>query len=114
MLAPTPRILALSPPAAVRAPRISVAKRIVGAQPGTSDCAGTEKENATCQFDDDYKSGEGTTPNVEGDEDDFSQLTPDELIKKFKGTDDKEFGHWTLPNINEPAVTTDTHELFES
>ena len=32
MLAPTPRILALSPPAAVRAPRISVAKRIVGAE----------------------------------------------------------------------------------
>ena len=33
MLAPTPRILALSPPAAaVRAPQISVAKRIVGAE----------------------------------------------------------------------------------
>jgi len=32
VLAPTPRILALSPPAAVRAPRISVAKRIVGAE----------------------------------------------------------------------------------
>ena len=32
MLAPAPRILALSPPAAVRAPQISVAKRIVGAE----------------------------------------------------------------------------------